>query len=64
VVTARGPLVTVVIPTRNRWPLLQRTLGSVLAQQQAPFEVFIVDDGSRPPPRAPCSGDGATLRFD
>ncbi len=44
--TAPGPLVTVVIPTRNRWPLLQRTLGSVLAQQEAPFEVVIVDDGS------------------
>lgn len=41
-----GPSVTVVIPTRNRWRLLRRTLGTVLGQLGAHFEVVIVDDGS------------------
>ena len=55
--TPSAPLVTVVIPTRNRWPLLQRTLRSVRSQQGAPFEVVIVDDGSTTPaPRALLDG--------
>jgi glycosyltransferase involved in cell wall biosynthesis len=40
------PDVTVVIPTRNRWPLLAGTLSSALAQQDVDFEVVVVDDGS------------------
>ncbi len=39
------PQVTVVIPTRDRWPMLSRTLGTALAQDVS-FEVVIVDDGS------------------
>src|SRR5918995_1163359 len=43
------PLVTVVVPTRNRPRLLQRTLQSILAQQAlADLEVIVVDDGSWP----------------
>ncbi len=38
--------VTVVIPTRNRRRLLQRTLGTVLAQQGVDFDVVVVDEGS------------------
>jgi glycosyltransferase involved in cell wall biosynthesis len=38
--------VTVVIPTKDRWPLLSRSLGSVLAQEDVDFEVIVVDDGS------------------
>jgi glycosyltransferase involved in cell wall biosynthesis len=41
------PLVTVVIPTHDRWRLLDRTLGTVLAQRDVAFEVVVVDDGSR-----------------
>jgi len=35
----------VVIPTRNRWPMLSRTLGTALAQDVA-LEIVIVDDAS------------------
>jgi glycosyltransferase involved in cell wall biosynthesis len=46
--------VTVVIPTRDRWQLLERTaLRSALGQTGVDVEVVIVDDGSREPaPRA------------
>jgi len=36
----------VVIPTRDRRPLLARALRSVLAQQRVDVEVVVVDDGS------------------
>jgi glycosyltransferase involved in cell wall biosynthesis len=38
--------VSVVIPTRNRWPFLRRALASVLAQEAVGLEVIVVDDGS------------------
>ena len=37
---------SVVIPTRNRWPLLSRAIASALAQRHVDFEVVVVDDGS------------------
>jgi glycosyltransferase involved in cell wall biosynthesis len=42
----RASRVTVVIPTYNRAELLAQTLVSVFAQQPAPCEVIVVDDGS------------------
>jgi glycosyltransferase involved in cell wall biosynthesis len=42
------PEVTVVIPTRDRWPLLMRALKSALQQEQTELEVIVVDDGSAP----------------
>ena len=42
----RRDLVSVVIPTRNRWALLARALASVLGQQGAELEVVVVDEGS------------------
>jgi glycosyltransferase involved in cell wall biosynthesis len=42
---APEPQVTVVIPTRNRWPMLSRALQTALAQDVA-LEVVIVDDAS------------------
>jgi len=36
----------VVIPTLNRWGLLQRALSDVLGQQDVDLEVIVVDDGS------------------
>ncbi|HET6831816.1 MAG TPA: glycosyltransferase [Solirubrobacterales bacterium] len=39
-------LVSVVIPTRNRWPLLSRALSSVLGQEDVKIEVVVVDEGS------------------
>jgi len=39
-------LLSVIIPTFNRWPLLPRAVESVLNQTLLPDEVIIVDDGS------------------
>ncbi|PIQ85081.1 MAG: glycosyl transferase [Candidatus Omnitrophica bacterium CG11_big_fil_rev_8_21_14_0_20_45_26] len=40
------PLVSVIIPTYNRLPLLKRAVRSVQAQTYHPIELIIVDDGS------------------
>jgi glycosyltransferase involved in cell wall biosynthesis len=40
------PEISVVIPTRNRWNLLQRTLRGALEQLNTDHEVVVVDDGS------------------
>lgn len=42
----KAPLVSVYIPTHNRWELLQRAVDSVLAQEGVSFEVLVTDDGS------------------
>jgi glycosyltransferase involved in cell wall biosynthesis len=42
---AGSPSVSVVIPTRDRWPLLAQTLDTVLAQD-VDLEVLIVDEAS------------------
>ena len=39
-------LVSTIIPTYNRAPLLVRALDSVAAQAYRPIEVVIIDDGS------------------
>lgn len=41
-----GPLVSVVIPTRNRSHLVKEAVASALAQDGVPMEVIVVDDGS------------------
>ncbi|NOR57027.1 MAG: glycosyltransferase, partial [Sulfurimonas sp.] len=38
--------ISVVIPTYNRYEVLQRALASVYAQTHQPKEVIIIDDGS------------------
>ena len=41
------PVVSVVIPTRNRWPMLStHALPSALAQEDVALEVVVVDDAS------------------
>ena len=42
----QGPLVSVVIPAHNASRTLRETLDSVFAQNYAPLEVVVVDDGS------------------
>jgi glycosyltransferase involved in cell wall biosynthesis len=37
---------SVVIPTRNRWPLLKRAVATALAQRDVALEVLVIDDGS------------------
>jgi glycosyltransferase involved in cell wall biosynthesis len=41
-----APLVTAVIPTRNRVAMLAQALAGVLGQHDVPFEVVVVDEGS------------------
>jgi hypothetical protein len=41
-----APLVSVILPTRNRAELLPRAVASVLAQTHPHWELVIVDDGS------------------
>jgi hypothetical protein len=44
--SASAPEISVVIPTRDRWELLQTTLLSALGQEDVELEVIVVDDGS------------------
>jgi GT2 family glycosyltransferase len=46
------PLISVVIPTRDRHASLRRTVAALAAQDTArPWELVVVDDGSTPPIR-------------
>ncbi len=40
------PLVSVIIPTFNRWPLIGDAIRSVLCQSLTDIEIIVVDDGS------------------
>ncbi len=46
---ADAPLLTVIIPTRDRPTQLAATLAAVLAQPEVACEAIVVDDGSLPP---------------
>jgi glycosyltransferase involved in cell wall biosynthesis len=41
-----SPEITVVIPSLNRWDMLERTLWGVLRQEDVDVDVLVVDDGS------------------
>lgn len=66
-------MISVIIPTRDRLPLLRRTVAALLAQRRPPpWEAIVVDDGSTdgtgewlrqlPPPFRAVTGDGASGR--
>ncbi len=40
------PLISIIIPTHNRWPTLQQAIASVQSQTYPHWELIIVDDGS------------------
>lgn len=65
--TAPGPLISVVICTRNRADLLQRAIDSVVAQEiaRSAYELVIVDNGSsdRTPVVAQSCQSAAGLRY-
>jgi len=44
-----GPLVSIVIPTRNRSDTVEVAIHTVLHQDYSNVEVVVVDDGSQPP---------------
>lgn len=46
--------VSAIIPTRDRWPVLERTLRSLLSQNALPYEIIIVD----------ASGENQSLSFN
>ena len=58
------PVISVVIPTRNRNDVLGRAVRSVLAQTLAPLEVIVVDDaGEDDPADVLASFDDARIRL-
>ena len=60
--TAGLPLVSVIIPTYNRWPMIGEAVRSVLAQTFNGFEVIVVDDGSIDPTVASLNGHDSRLK--
>jgi alpha-1,3-rhamnosyltransferase len=45
--TNDAPAVSVVVPSFNHAPFIERTLRSVFRQTLAPLELFVIDDGSQ-----------------
>jgi glycosyltransferase involved in cell wall biosynthesis len=49
IASTKLPEVSIIVPTRDRYDLLPRTLVAALAQRDVDTEVIVVDDGSRVP---------------
>lgn len=56
------PVVSVIIPTYNRWPMVGEAVESILAQTYRSFELIVVDDGSQDGTAEQLSGYGSRLR--
>ena len=55
--------VSVIVPVLNGEVFLRETLGSILGQTHAPFEVIVMDDGSSDATPAIAQSYGARLRY-
>lgn len=59
-----APLISVIMPTRDRAPLLPRAIASMLAQSYGNWELLVVDDGSTDDTRAVLAGvEDARIRM-
>jgi len=61
---APRPLVSVIVPIHDRFPVARRALESVYAQTYRPIEAIVVDDASSPPfaPPAVADSKGVSVR--
>ena len=59
--TYPGLLVSVIIPTYNRWPMVREAVESVLAQTAGGYELIVVDDGSTDETRRRLADYGSRL---
>ena len=57
------PLISVIIPTFNRWPLVGEAVESVLGQSVSDFELIVVDDGSTDGTPKEMASFGSRLHF-
>ena len=56
------PVVSVIIPTYNRWPMVRQAIESVLAQSHRAWELIVVDDGSNDCTAEHLAQYGASIR--
>lgn len=56
------PVVSVIIPTYNRWPMVRQAIESVLGQTYRAWELIVVDDGSNDGTSEYLAQYGARLR--
>jgi glycosyltransferase involved in cell wall biosynthesis len=59
---AGNPVVSVIVPTFDRWPMVGEAVRSVLAQRYPLFELIVVDDGSTDGSAAKLSAFGGRVR--
>lgn len=57
------PIVSAIIPTFDRWPMVKEAVESVLRQSCRDFELIVVDDGSADGTASKLTGSGFDLRL-